>query len=80
VYDTASVKHALKGLSVAMLASTMLVACASAPDDEIHSAKKTYYCVGGDIPSCIEKVGKPIRCFCANEDDLRELLDPNNQF
>lgn len=54
-----------------------LTSCAGNPSDELEYADRPTYCRAGETPSCIEKVGKPVRCFCADTDELRELLDPN---
>ena len=63
-------------VSVAFVCLT-LNACAGNPSDEIEYTDRPHYCRAGETPSCIERVGKPVRCFCADIDELRKLLDPN---
>lgn len=69
--------NALRQTMSAVIVCALLGSCANTPGDEINYTDRPHYCRSGETPSCIEKVGKPVRCFCADKDALRELLDPN---
>ena len=77
MFDTGNVSITFRLTTFAAIACVSLAACASTPDDELDYTDRPQYCRAGETPSCIEKVGKPVRCFCADTDALRELLDPN---
>ena len=77
MFDADNVSNTLRLMMSAAIACVSLVACASTPDDELDYTDRPHYCRAGETPSCIEKVGKPVRCFCADTEALRELLDPN---
>ena len=58
------------------LGSLLLASCAS--KDELPIVAETPdMCRSGETYSCIERMGKPKRCFCADKETLRELLEPD---
>ncbi|HNP36269.1 MAG TPA: hypothetical protein PKK10_10480 [Woeseiaceae bacterium] len=59
----------------------LLSACAidrqpAAPASSYANETKPRLCRSGDTHSCVERMGVPTHCFCADKDSLRELLDP----
>ena len=40
------------------------------------SSGATPRCGVNETYSCVERIGHPVRCFCADKDTLRELLEP----
>lgn len=44
--------------------------------DRATAADEPRLCRSGETYSCIERMGRPERCFCADKDTLRELLEP----
>lgn len=62
---------------VAAIACMLVSACATL-DDGMNSADllEARKCRSGETYSCIERLGRPVRCFCADKDALRELLEP----
>lgn len=62
---------------IAALAAISLTACAAParPGDPSY-AKERARCNVNETFSCIERMGEPVRCFCADKDTLRELLNP----
>jgi len=34
-------------------------------------------CAADRAPVCLEKMGKPYRCFCADRDTMRRALEPD---
>lgn len=77
MFDKSKIRSALARIICIVIFAATLVACAGAPPDELEYTDRPHYCRSGETPSCIEKIGKPIRCFCADKEALRELLDPN---
>jgi hypothetical protein len=53
-----------------------LAGCAHEPDMRVASDRQQTPCHSGETFSCVERLGKPMHCFCADKDALRELLDP----
>lgn len=80
MFGTARKQRFPGGLVIAAASLWLLAACATSPGDELQSANQPQLCADGSTPSCIEKIGKPTRCFCADRDELRELLDPHDPF
>lgn len=55
----------------------LLCGCATpdnAPDSEV--AQHVQRCDFDETWSCVERMGHRARCFCADKDTLRELLEP----
>lgn len=77
VYENASHRRTLRRTIAAIIPCLLLVACAGTQEEDLEYMDRSHECRTGETPSCIEKGGKPVRCFCADEDALRELLDPN---
>ena len=78
MFVTARIRLYLRGVIAATVIVVLLPACASTRDDTLQNASQSQLCDDGNTPSCIEKLGKPMRCFCADTEALRELLDPNH--
>ena len=65
----------IRGTAVAIIA--LLVGCATpgnTPDSEM--AGQIERCHFDETWSCVERMGHAERCFCADKDTLRELLEP----
>jgi|GEM_PF-2406203 len=66
----------------ACVAALFLSGCAAQPspgqplaaDDPARNPSRL--CEPGRTFSCVERVGKPVRCVCADKDALREVFDP----
>ena len=58
-----------------------LAACASETAEirEPGAEKSELKCAHDETLSCVEKVGKRVSCTCSSRDDLREILEPNQQ-
>ena len=59
----------------------LVSACASDPaeirDPEIE--ERELRCAHDETLSCVEKMGKTVNCTCSSRDDLRDILEPNQQ-
>jgi hypothetical protein len=68
----------------------MLAACAAQPPIEegpelitnereitLEMIKKMLSCAVDRTPVCLERMGKPYRCFCADTDSMRQVLEPD---
>ena len=61
----------------AVIGCTAVTGCAgTGHDDRPTAADEPRKCRSGETYSCIERMGRPERCFCADKDTLRELLEP----
>ena len=61
----------------AIAAAALLSGCASsAYETEAPMAEQVERCHFDETWSCVERMGHPERCFCADKDTLRELLEP----
>jgi hypothetical protein len=57
----------------------VLSACATHGDGDDPApaqASQQRLCGSAETFSCVERMGEPQRCFCADKDTLRELFDP----
>ncbi len=64
-------------IGIAVAASSVLLACASSPDAHDSAiAEEAERCHFDETWSCVERMGHAERCFCADKDTLRELLEP----
>ena len=55
----------------------LLSACASPGDvSDAEMAEQAKRCHFDETWSCVERMGHAERCFCADKDTLRELLEP----
>jgi hypothetical protein len=57
----------------------LLSACATDAPPLLRDARYASLCPGDQTPSCVEYLGKPMRCQCSSRDGLREILELNNQ-
>lgn len=75
--DAGGIDMRSAGIIVIAFTGFVLAACASPgrPDDPAY-AKQRARCNVNETFSCIERMGEPVRCFCADKDTLRELLYP----
>lgn len=65
----------VRGLAVALV--TLLAACATPGDAaDPEMARQAERCHFDETWSCVERMGHAERCFCADKDTLRELLEP----
>ncbi len=39
--------------------------------------KELLDCPVGSAPLCLERMGEPVRCFCADRDAMRQVLEPD---
>ena len=58
----------------ALLLSLALSGCAS------EGTPKSRICPAGMTYSCTSAVGETQRCICASRDELRDILDPVNDY
>ncbi|NNC77732.1 MAG: hypothetical protein HKN77_07195 [Woeseiaceae bacterium] len=64
---------------IAMVYALVLIIAACASNDETalaDHADEIPKCSFDETYSCVERMGKAERCFCADKDTLRELLEP----
>ena len=54
----------------------MLSACASDPSKP--PSQQSQLCDAGETLVCTFRGGKPQKCWCKSDEDLREILDPQN--
>lgn len=55
----------------------LLAGCAGTDEQgEFSYTNKPRKCKFDETFSCVERMGEPVRCFCADKDTLRELLEP----
>jgi hypothetical protein len=56
----------------------IIAACAENPSAirDADEKKSALRCAGHETLSCIEKLGKTVRCSCSSRDDLREIMEP----
>ena len=56
----------------------MLSACADNPSAirDPGEERRALRCADHETLSCIEKMGKVVRCSCSSRDDLRRILEP----
>ena len=78
--NTARTNKILSRIFAATMIAATLSGCASDPAEKLYYASQPQLCRSGDAPSCITKQGKAMRCFCADKEALRELLDPDAHF
>ena len=64
--------------AAAILSAT---ACAGDPAEvrEPRVEKSELKCAHDETLSCVEKVGKTVSCTCSSREDLRDILEPNQQ-
>jgi hypothetical protein len=62
---------------IGLLCMIVFTGCAG-PEaiDEADRPDAPRRCGFGETYSCVERIGRPVRCFCADKDTLRELLEP----
>lgn len=66
-----------KRLTLLCTAALCLAACAASDEmPDAGMAEQTERCHFDETWSCVERMGHPERCFCADKDTLRELLEP----
>ncbi len=64
-------------VSTIALTVVLLGGCAGTPDTiESALANRPQLCRSGETFSCVERMREPVRCFCADRDTLRDLLEP----
>ena len=63
--------------SAALLA--ILAACADNPSAirDPGEEQRAMRCASHETLSCVEKMGKTVRCTCSSRDDLRRILEPD---
>lgn len=67
---------------IGCLACLVLAGCAAQPPTgeslaaEDAARDPSRLCEPGRTFSCVERVGRPVRCICADKDALREVFDP----
>ena len=67
----------LRPVRITIALGTLLLAGCASKDEIPIVAEEPDMCRSGETYSCIERMGKPKRCFCADKDTLRELLEPD---
>lgn len=71
------VSHSLRNCIFAAALAMLLVACAGTDQTVVAGEEQPLQKCGFDETySCIERMGLATRCFCADKDTLRELLEP----
>lgn len=50
--------------------------CANSNETALADERDIPKCSFDETYSCVERMGRPTRCFCADKDTLRELLEP----
>ena len=53
-----------------------LTSCAK--DPTLAPKEQSRLCEAGETLVCTFRGGKPQKCWCKNDEDLREILDPQN--
>ena len=56
-----------------------IAGCAGTAEPDPAAEVDVPKCRSGETWSCVERMGRPVRCFCADKDTLRELLEPTTQ-
>lgn len=67
-----------------LILATILAACASQDQDlleyeprpDMDEIRELLNCPSDRMPTCIERIGKAITCFCMDEDAMRRILEP----
>jgi len=56
----------------------LIAACADNPSAirDPGEDQRALDCASHETLSCVEKMGKTVRCTCSSRDDLREILEP----
>lgn len=73
----------LPNLSFLVTAIVLLGACAAQepleyePRPDMEEIALLLNCPFGRTPTCLERMGKPYKCYCMDEDALRRLLEPD---
>ena len=62
--------------ALAGLALLALAGCAKDPSKPPKSQSEL--CNAGETLVCAYRMGKPVKCWCKSDEDLREILDPQN--
>lgn len=62
-------------LVTAMLAISLLAACATKPAS-LEALERKDSCPANTVLLCEERFGKKVRCYCKHEDKMREVFDP----
>jgi len=56
----------------------LFAGCASSGSTTTEADARKRLCPPGLTPSCVEYLGKKMRCFCGTKEDLREIFDPDD--
>lgn len=55
----------------------MLSGCVTTDTPEPPATTARSLCPAGKTPSCVEYIGRKVRCFCGTLDDLERILEPD---
>ena len=58
--------------------TALVAACAENPSAirDSGAEQRALKCANHETLSCVEMMGKTVRCTCSSRDDLREILEP----
>ena len=68
---------------ILLLTVFVLSACTSraplqyAPRPDMATIEESLNCPSDQMPTCIERIGKPYACYCMDDDVLRQILEPD---
>jgi hypothetical protein len=66
-------------LAVTLSALLLAAGCASKDPYLVSDNARSSPCPPDLTYSCVEYLGKKLRCYCANRDELREVLEPQTR-
>lgn len=66
-------------LTLLTASAAVMAGCAGAAEPDTAADVDVPKCRSGETYSCVERMGRRVRCFCADKDTLRELLEPTTQ-
>jgi hypothetical protein len=67
---------------LAVISFALVISCAGTGYDDAEynmdarEAVQNLSCPSNTTAVCISKIGKPVKCFCSDRDDLERLLEP----
>jgi hypothetical protein len=67
------------GILTLMSALLLTAGCATDSPPMLSNARYASLCPGNQTPSCVEYLGKTMRCQCSTRDGLQEILELNKQ-
>lgn len=69
----------LSAVATSISAVLLLAGCASKDPHLVSDTAFQSPCDEDMTYSCVEYLGRKLRCYCVSRDELREILEPENQ-